>query len=298
MVRTVHPAEVATVREVMTDAIVVSSEDRNWRGIEVTQAQLTSGELIVPGLDSHTIVVNIGIPFDLVGRYDGKTRKARIGAGGLKIVPASLPSVWQWQQGTPLNVLHLSVFSNFAAEIATEIDLDIKEFEIIDEIGIYDAQIEQLGLSLLSEVRAGTLGGRLYAESLSTALAVYLLREHSSLRQSRFPDAVTGGLPEHDIRRVIEYIEANLTCDLTLVELADVAHRSRYHFARMFRVSTGFSPHQFVIRRRVERARMLVTSTALPLHEIAAVVGFADQSHLTRQFRRLFGTTPTAMRSH
>ncbi|WP_345711050.1 helix-turn-helix transcriptional regulator, partial [Kineococcus glutinatus] len=74
-------------------------------------------------------------------------------------------------------------------------------------------------------------------------------------------------------------------------------HVSPFHFARLFRVATGCSPHQHVLRRRVERARELVVGTAVPLAQVAARCGFADQSHLTRALRRELGVTPAALRA-
>ena len=87
-----------------------------------------------------------------------------------------------------------------------------------------------------------------------------------------------------------------VSADLALGEVARVAHLNPYHFARLFRAATGASPHQYIIGRRIERARLLLTTTGWPLAFIAQEVGFASGSHLALHFRRRFGVSPTAYR--
>jgi AraC family transcriptional regulator len=106
----------------------------------------------------------------------------------------------------------------------------------------------------------------------------------------------TGGLPKGALRRVTDYVGDNLSTNLTFSEIAVVAHMSPFHFSRMFKLSTGLDPHQYVIRHRVERARELLTLTSLPLHEVARLSGFADQSHLAKHTRRLLRASPRALR--
>jgi AraC family transcriptional regulator len=88
------------------------------------------------------------------------------------------------------------------------------------------------------------------------------------------------------------YIEEHLAEDLSLSDLAAVVHLSPYHFARIFKESVGFSPHQYVIQRRVERARLLLSTTNWSLTAIAHMAGFAHESHLALHFKRLTGLTP------
>jgi AraC-like DNA-binding protein len=105
-----------------------------------------------------------------------------------------------------------------------------------------------------------------------------------------------GGLPPRVLRRVQEYIDSHLGENLELEQLALTAGLSLYHFARAFKTSVGVPPHQFVLQRRLSRARDLLTSTDRPIADIAIAAGFSDQSHLARHFRQSFAVSPIAFR--
>jgi AraC family transcriptional regulator len=100
------------------------------------------------------------------------------------------------------------------------------------------------------------------------------------------------GLSRRALNRACSYIAENLGERFTLDDLARQAGVSRFHFARLFRVSTGDSPMAYLLKSRIERAKQMLLQDDRPVCEIAAVLGFCDQSHLTRTFRRLTGVTP------
>jgi len=108
----------------------------------------------------------------------------------------------------------------------------------------------------------------------------------------------TGGeLPAYRLRRVAQYIQDNLQRELRLADLSAVVHMSPYHFARLFKRSTGVPPHQFLLRHRIDEARALLEAQRVPIAEIARSVGFRTPSHFTTTFRRVTGVTPSAYRS-
>jgi AraC-like DNA-binding protein len=111
-----------------------------------------------------------------------------------------------------------------------------------------------------------------------------------------FADQVTGGLPWSRLRRVVEYVQTNLAGELRLAELSALVHMSPYHFARLFKKSTDASPRQFVIRRRIEAAKLLLAKQQPPIGEVALAVGFGSQSHFSTIFRRTTGVTPRQYR--
>lgn len=123
--------------------------------------------------------------------------------------------------------------------------------------------------------------------------AVHLL---SRCRDTSFNTTKTAGLSPYQIRAVTEYIRNNLSLDLSLCELAACAALSPYHFARLFKQSTGMAPYRYVIYQRVEYAKELLKQRELSITEVALVCGFAHQGHLSRHFKRLTGLTPKSFR--
>jgi AraC family transcriptional regulator len=278
----------------------LSSFGRGWNGIEI--ARFTGfGEMSVPPLPKHHAVVYLNRqPLDLTQRLDGKIRKERIYSGKVSIIPAGPEWEWRLEGATESDQLPLCLEDAFLREVAQSVDVDPDGVEIVPLLGTRDPQIERIGLSLKEEAEAeGLLGGRLYAESLATALAITLIRNHSSLGRTaarKAADERAGGLSKRALRAAIDYVGDNLEKDLKLAEIAGAAHMSPYHFSRLFKESTGLTPHQYVIERRVQRAKELVGGSTLPIAEIALVCGFANQSHLNRHFKRLLGVNPKNLR--
>src|SRR5438045_8615192 len=151
-------------------------------------------------------------------------------------------------------------------------------------------------LAVDDELTTGGAGGRLASESLANVLAVHLLRQVSApCRLARGRD---GALPRGRLRAVVEYVEEHLDGGPSLAEMAAVAGLNPYHFARQFKQATGLPPHQFVILRRVERAKHLLRAGTDPsLAEVAARAGFYDQIQFSHHFKRLVGVTPGQFRT-
>ncbi len=104
-----------------------------------------------------------------------------------------------------------------------------------------------------------------------------------------------GGLPQHKLTLVTDYISDRLEEELSLNELAAIAQLSPYHFSRAFKQSTGISPHRYVIQQRIERAKQLLLQGKMSLADVAIACGFSHQSHLNRHFKRLTGVTPKTL---
>ena len=158
----------------------------------------------------------------------------------------------------------------------------------------HDPLLHHMALVLQAAVDAEDVAGGLYADVLANALAVHLLRRAALVRPRDQP--WHGGLPPSKLHGATAYIRAHLERTLSLAELAAVAQMSPAHFARLFKGATGQTPHQYVLRCRMERAKHLLTETTLPLHAIGAQVGYADQSHFTALFRQSVATTPKTYR--
>jgi AraC family transcriptional regulator len=191
--------------------------------------------------------------------------------------------------------LHIFLGAGLVARVAAEaFGLDPALLTIHAFDGLDLPQLRAAMCAVDAELTAGGVGGRLAAESLANVMAVHLIRHVLAPRSpGRGRD---GTLPRARLRAVVEYIEDHLDTGPTLEQMAAVARLSAYHFARQFKRATGLPPHQYVIVRRVERARQLLQQD-LSLAEIAACAGFSDQSQFSHHFKRVVGVTPRQFRS-
>lgn len=279
---------------------VFTSAGRGWDGIEIVRFTGYDEVSLPPSRKHHAIIHLNRRPLELTQRLDGRLRKERVHCGEVGIIPAGLQWEWGFRGETESDLLPICLEDSFLREVARGVDLDPDRLEIAPLLGTRNPNIERIGLSLKEEIESGgILGGKLYAESLATALAITLIRDHSSLGRTAAGKAGrehNGGLSKRALREATDYIGDNLGRELKLADIASATHMSPYHFSRLFKQSTGLTPHKYVIERRVGRAAELLGGTALPIAEISVVCGFANQSHMTRHFRHLLGVTPKTAR--
>jgi AraC family transcriptional regulator len=252
-------------------------------------------EVEVPPTTHHWLSLSHGRASFFELQFDGSERRGLPPPGSVTLIPAGLPSRWRWKGATEST--HILLEPQLLARVAAEaLDLNPDRVTLPPVYALSHPQVRAAMLALDAELRAGGPGGRLLAESLGNVLAVHLLRHFASSRPADAPAA--GVLPRHKLRAVLEYIHEHLDAELSLEHLAAVAHMSPFHFARLFKYSTGLPPHQYVIARRVERAQELLRDReSLPLAEVAVETGFSNQSHFTRHFRRIVGVTPRRFRA-
>lgn len=211
--------------------------------------------------------------------------------GSLDIVPRGTALGAYGHEETEFIMLALE--PGFVHRIADESGMSDSELE--RHVGIRDPQIEYIAFALKSELDSGCPSGRVYGDGLAVALAARLLVRYSGhVTTAHNCNALLSG---YTLRRVTDYIEENLTKDLTLAEIADVAHMSPHYFSRAFRKTTGVPPHRYVIHRRIEKAKTLLSDNRLPLVEVGLSVGFQNQSHFTTLFHKRTGVTPKVYRS-
>jgi AraC family transcriptional regulator len=179
---------------------------------------------------------------------------------------------------------------------AQEFGLDPARITIPPLDSLDHPQLRAAMLAVDTEMTAGGAGGRLVAESLANVLAVHLIRQVVAPRQTA--SRREGALPRAKLRAVVDFIEEHLVDGPSLEQIAAVAGLSPYHFARQFKAATRLPPHQYLIARRVERAKQLVQRRGdLSLAQVAASAGFSDQSVFSHHFKRIVGVTPGQFRT-
>jgi len=169
-----------------------------------------------------------------------------------------------------------------------------KRIELIPTLPAADPLFQHLVLVLHAVSAAEDASGWLYVETLTNALAEHFFRRYVGKQQIEHD--TSPGLSPYKLRQVTEYITAHLEEPLSLTQLAQTVQMSFTYFARQFKQAIGETPHQYVIRRRLERARQLLTETDLPLIDVGSQAGFSDQSHFIAVFHRQVGFTPKAYR--
>jgi len=159
---------------------------------------------------------------------------------------------------------------------------------------LVDARVGALIAAVNAERIEGFPSGRLFLDSVEQALAVALVNGHAVRLGS--VQVYRGGLGPKRLRRVTELVHAEIEDELSLDKMAEAAGLSNAHFSVMFRKSTGESPHQFVLRHRVERAKKMLRAPDARVLDIAVACGFKTQQHFARVFRRICGASPTEYR--
>lgn len=271
--------------------LLLSSAPADWPSLLARHYHYSAAHTQVrtPALTEDTIIIHLHGTVKLSGKGIHHFQPQSLQPGEIFIVPHHFPSEWQWTAGW--DALHLYLAPTLLATVAADaLGVDVIDVKLSPCLGMTDAFIHQLGLALLAELQAGGLAGPRYVASLTQALALHLLRNHAVFH--RGPPTRTVGLAPQALRSVIDYIQNHLTQALTQAEVAAIAHVSPFHFARLFRQATGQSLHQYIITQRIAAAQRLLLAGRLTLAEIALEVGFTNQSHLTRHFKRHYGLPP------
>jgi len=220
-------------------------------------------------------------------------RKGAEPVGHLNFIASSSASDGSIRDTGPLD--YLAFFLDHEGIVRqADPELNPARVEFRSELGLDDPGIRALAALMWAEVSAPGLNSRLYGDALAAALSVRLLRVQGNIL-AREP--VRGGLGDRRLRVVLEYLDGHLAGDVSLGTLAALSGMSVNHFAHAFRQSTGSPPHQYVMRRRMERARVLMAASNLSLTQVALEIGFAGSSQFSTAFKKSVGVTPSAYRA-
>jgi AraC family transcriptional regulator len=279
---------------------LLSSFQSGWSSIQL--AHYCQKEIDLPEASNprHAIVLPLGHQtvnweYGFEGRWRQLAyREPDFARGYIDFLPADLPHRWRASSTVrSIEWVHCYLEPTFVAQIADE-SVNPDRVELVLNLKKADPLIRHISLALKSSLEADGVGNRFYADSLATAMAAHLLR-HYSTRHHRFAE-YEDGLSKQKLRQALEYIKAHLTEDLSLGEIATELEMSQYYFCQLFKRSTGMTPHQYLIRQRIERAKDLLAQPEHTIIFVAVECGFANQSHFARCFRQCTGMTPKEFR--
>ncbi|ODH02938.1 hypothetical protein A4S05_22015 [Nostoc sp. KVJ20] len=288
------------LRQRSTKTLMLSSRQLNWNGILVEQCQYSASpdEAKSPALSDHRLILPLGPPAPLIQKRDNRLHESILQKGDTIFVPAGHSGSWRCPtreiNRPKKQQLHIWLKPELIKQAAEASEIDIDRLDLVNCFGRQDSQLHHIAMLLLAELQSDSIMGQLYVESLTQVLVIHLLRHYSTFTQPiTFEDR---SLTHTRLQQAIEYVHAHLDRDLSLAEIAGVVNISPTYFANLFKGATGISPHQYVVQQRVEWAKLLLLKTNLSIADIALQVGFSNQSHLTRHFKRLIGVTPKQVR--
>jgi AraC family transcriptional regulator len=268
----------------------VNGRHPGFVGAEAMLFHARAGSTVVAASPHHRIGMHLGAPVNAFCSCDGQSHRRVQSDGDMDIVPAGLDGTWE--DDADCTILRISVDPILVSRTAEDLGLDPGHIRIAPHFQLRDEGLKHIALALHAQSASDSGADRLYAESLTTALATRLIDRAGQ----KFLPSASQQLSIRQKRRLSDHIEANLDRDLSLLELSQVAAVSVSHLKVLFRRTFGMPVHQYVIRRRVERARSLLLLGDAPISQIALETGFAHQSHMAHCMKKLVGATPQSIR--
>lgn len=243
----------------------------------------------------HTMhVIACGVPnslsADSLGErwLDGKLTRETRKLGDVAIIPEGISHCCNWH--TSAQFMVLAIEPALLKQVGQDI-VNPDRIEIIPHFMMaQDFLIQGICTTLKEELELGQIGGYLLIDSLKTTLAIHLLRNYCAIQPKL--STYTDGLSDVKRQQVTEYINEHFHQEIKLAELAALVQLSPYHFLRLFKQSVGVTPHQYILQCRIKKAKFLLQNSELSIANVAARIGFCDQSHFNRYFKRIVGVTP------
>ena len=280
------------VEPLLHDHPTLSSAAARWSGLAVEDYSIPA--CVIPRHEHVEnflhVVLRGSVKYEV--RTRGKTLRFGASPGTTFILPRGTVDELRWEG--PTHRIAVAIHSRLLAS-ALEESAHENDIELTEHWNLTDPHIMAVLLALRTDLDAGCPAGRLYGESLASALAVYLLNRYTVRRFA--PVVYRGGLPGYRLKRVLDHIGDNLADDLSRSELAAIASMSPHYFAELFRQSTGVAPHRYVLLQRIERAKESLRDPKRSIIDAGLDAGFQNPSHFARVFRKFVGVSPSRFHS-
>ena len=249
-------------------------------------------KLDLPPARDHRLALHLAGP-TLIEETRNRRDSRWSDSGQASLIPAGEPATRELKGRPDFLLVHVppELLNDAVVEAY---DIDPASVEMVSHLAVPDPALDRIGRMLLAEAEAQAPGGRLVAESLARTMAVNLLRRYSSIAQPS--SSAVDAMPGPRLRRVLDYMQANLEHDLSLVQLAAIGGLGPTQFTRAFRLATGEPPHRYLVGLRIAQARKELETTNLAVVEVGLRCGFEQPSHFATTFRKATGLTPRAYR--
>ncbi len=275
------------VSESFPAAPLVTSAALAWQGVRIEQYRLEAGELPAHYHEHHLLMLyQADGPFVLHRHHDQRAQTSVHQTGDLGLYPSGEYGRLSWD--TPSHNVYLMVENQYLSRIVQQ-GMGLAQFALRERLQFQDPFLAQLCRQLLAAAGSEHALGLLYIESLTNALCHHLLEHHAKVEQ-RLP---TGGLLTGAVlARIDAYLEAHAETPVTLETLAGLANLSVFHFARLFKQTTGVAPYQHVLRWKIRRAQQQLRLGHAPVAAISDALGFATPANFSAAFKRAVGCSP------
>ena len=273
----------------------VSSDATPWTGALLRGWRGTSSVMVQPPLDHHYVVMHLGGAKHVTRKRDGPSVSTIAEPRSLTFVPAGTACVWRTEG--PIAFAHLYVHPSQLDDFRLrECDAGSASATLIDRVGSRDALLEPLFGKMLDLFESTRTPSTLLLDSLFESFIERLVQRHLTTPPARSVCAVS--LAPHRLRRVLEFIEANLGAEIALADLVAAAGTSQYHFSHAFRLATGHSPYRYLLLRRLEYARVLLMTTSQSIEAVSSICGFNTRRQFAVMFKQGFGIGPKYFQMH
>ena len=275
--------------------LIAHSQEVGWRSLYAAIIEEAPFQATEPAIGHPSLIYHLCRPTEVARKIEGATRdKALIGPRRFCLTPGEATTQWQ-HSGHP-EILQVYLRQSIYAAAVTEMyGCDVSHAEIVPRFAVLDPLLEQLAIAIATALRDGTVKDGLYVDTVAQMVAVHLARQHSS-RSRPVRMSTMKAISGWRMRRLVDFVEENLDCDLSLEAMGTEVGISPLYLPRAFKAAVGQSPHQYVLGRRIERAKELLRNTDSPIVEIALSTGFSSQSHLSNWFLRIVGVSPAVYR--
>jgi AraC family transcriptional regulator len=280
------------MQQILPAEAIVSSDRAEWDALHLRYYRYSAHEIPTNSSQQHVIIIQTDVTESghQEMTLDGITHRETLAEGQVLIVPAHTSNSAHWE--TPHGSIILGIDTQLFQQQA--IAASQSRAQLKPHFARPDPLVYGMALALRQELHLGQPGGKLYIQSATAMLAQHLLRNYSEVPAA--PAAMPAGLPPYHLKYAIDYMREHLAEDIDVANLARSIKLSQSHFTYLFGRSTGKSPYQYLLQLRVDRAKELLKLGDLSIAEVAISVGFYDQSHLTKQMKRLLGFTPRQFR--